>query len=436
MRLRPYHLSRPAANPQALNKQTLQDWLDYIESLHPEEIKLGLDRTQQVLDSLGLDFPRTRFITIAGTNGKGSTLAYLESIYLAAGYHVGSYTSPHLIHYNERVRVDRADIDDESLCLAFEKVEAARGEVPLTYFEFGTLATLVIFSSRAPDVVLLETGLGGRLDAVNVIDADLAIITSIALDHTEWLGETREKIGREKAGVFRRGRPAICSDPSPPGSIFEVAEDVGAALHTIGRDFQFRIHGTDWSWQGQNWSFDHLPLPGLAGEHQLLNASAALAALEQLNPVLPVELPAITRGLQSPRLEGRIEVIQGRPQLLLDVSHNPQAVAALAHYLESHTITGKTRAIIGMMRDKDIGRSLASLKTLVDHWYVIDLPGPRGASATRLSQELEHLQVQSPVDRFADAIAALQAAQQQASAEDRILVFGSFVTVGAIMSQL
>ena len=349
---------------------------------------------------------------------------------------MGSYTSPHLIHFNERVRIDRVDIDDESLCLAFEKVEAARGDVPLTYFEFGTLAALVIFFSRAPDVALLETGLGGRLDAVNVIDTDLAIITSIALDHTEWLGETREKIGREKAGIFRAGRPAICTDPSPPGSISEVADDVGAVLHTLGRDFHFKTHGTDWRWQGQDWSFDHLPLPGLAGEHQLMNASAALAAVEQLNPVLPVDLSAITHGLQSPRLQGRIEVIERRPQVLLDVSHNPQAVAALAHYLETHTISGKTRAILGMMRDKDIGRSLASLKTLVDHWYVIDLPGPRGASAARLSEELENLQVQFPVDRFADAISALHVAKQQASADDRILVFGSFVTVSAIMAQL
>jgi len=349
---------------------------------------------------------------------------------------VGSYTSPHLIRYNERVRIDRVDIDDGSLCLAFEKVETARGEVPLTYFEFGTLATLVIFSWREPDVVLLETGLGGRLDAVNIIDADLAIITSIALDHIEWLGETREKIGREKAGIFREGRPAICSDPSTPGSIFEVADEVGAKLYTLGRDFQFELHESDWRWHGRDWSFDHLPLPGLAGEHQLMNASAALAAVEQLNTVLPVELPAITRGLRSPQLEGRIEVIDGQPQYLLDVSHNPQAVAALAHFLASHPITGKTRAILGMMRDKDIGRSLASLKSLVDHWYVIDLPGPRGASAARLAEELEYLQVLSPIDQFVDAVSALRVVQQQASANDRILVFGSFVTVGAIMAQL
>ena len=348
---------------------------------------------------------------------------------------MGSYTSPHLIRYNERVRIDRKDIDDESLCLAFEKVEAARGDVPLTYFEFGTLATLAIFSSRAPDVALLETGLGGRLDAVNVVDTDVAIITSIALDHTEWLGETREKIGREKAGIFRRERPAICSDPSPPGSIFEVADDVGALLHTLGRDFRFELHASDWHWQGRAWSFNHLPLPGLPGEHQLMNASAALAAVEQLNPVLPVELSAITQGLQSPRLEGRIEVIDSQPQYLLDVSHNPQAVAALARFLEINTISGKTRAIVGMMRDKDIGQSLASLKSLVDHWYVIDLPGPRGASAARLSEELKHLEVTSPVDRFSDANSALRVAQQQASARDRILVFGSFVTVGAIMAQ-
>ena len=436
MRPRPRHRPRPATNPQALNKQSLQDWLDYIESLHPEEIELGLDRTQQVLQNLDLAFPETRFITIAGTNGKGSTLAYLESIYLAAGYHVGSYTSPHLIRYNERVRIDRVDIDDESLCRAFEEVETARGEVPLTYFEFGTLATLAIFSWHQPDVVLLETGLGGRLDAVNVIDSDLAIITSIALDHTEWLGETREEIGREKAGIFREGRPAICSDPSPTESIFTVADETGAELHTLGSDFRFELRVADWSWRGCDWSFDHLPLPGLAGEHQLMNASAALAAVEQLNPVLPVESSAITRGLQSPRLEGRIELIDGQPQYLLDVSHNPQAVAALANFLESHRITGKTRAILGMMRDKDIGRSLASLKSLVDHWYVIDLPGPRGASADRLSEELKRLDVLSPVAQFTDAASALRAAQHDSSENDRILVFGSFVTVGAIMAQL
>ena len=436
--MRPHrqHPLPQAANLPALNKHSLQDWLDYIESLHPEEIDLGLDRVRQVLENLNLEFPRTRFITIAGTNGKGSTLAYLESIYLAAGHQVGSYTSPHLLRFNERVRMNGDDIGDEALCLAFGEVESARREISLTYFEFGTLAALTIFSRYAPDVVLLETGLGGRLDAVNVIDADLAIVTSIGLDHTEWLGDTREKIGREKAGIFRTGCPAICSDPSPPASISIVANEVGAKLQQLGNDFRFERHDSDWNWWGLETSMEKLPLPALAGEHQLLNASAAIAAIKALNPVLPVELAAIRQGLQSSRLNGRIEVIDSHPQLVLDVSHNPQAVMALALFLEKQNFKGKTCAILGMMRDKDIAQSLSPLKALVDHWYVIDLPGPRGASAARLAEELGHLGVAVPVDRFGDALMALQAARQQSTTDDRIVVFGSFVTVGAIMAQL
>lgn len=436
--MRPRHLHHllQAANLLALNKQSLQQWLDYIESLHPEEIELGLDRVEQVLQNLGLSFTRTHFITIAGTNGKGSTLAYLESIYLAAGYHVGSYTSPHLVRYNERVRLDGVDTGDDVLCQAFAEVESARDDVQLTYFEFGTLVALVIFCWRAPDIVLLETGLGGRLDAVNVIDAEVAIVTSVSLDHTEWLGDSREKIGREKAGIFRDGRPAICSDPSPPKSIYAVADEVGASLYCLGNEFSYEQHDDNWQWQGSKWKLGHLPIPGLAGEHQLLNASAALAAIELLNPVLPVGSEAVKQGLRNPRLLGRIEVIGSRPQLLLDVSHNPQAVGVLAHYLETHAIKGKTRAILGMMRDKDIGQSLAALKTLVDHWYLIDLPGPRGASSARLDEELQRLDIHVPVVQFTNASAALHMAQQQASPDDRIVVFGSFVTVGAIMAQL
>jgi dihydrofolate synthase/folylpolyglutamate synthase len=427
---------KPVTNLPALNKYSLQDWLDYIESLHPEEIELGLDRVERVLQNLNLTFPGTRFITIAGTNGKGSTLAYLESIYLAAGYHVSSYTSPHLMRYNERVRLDGIDVDDNALCQAFVEVESARDDVQLTYFEFGTLATLVIFCRQAPDIALLETGLGGRLDAVNVINADLAIVTSVALDHTEWLGDSREKIGWEKAGIFRKDRPAICSDPSPPKSISTVASEVGATLYCLGSDFFFEQHDTEWQWRGGEWSLEHLPMPGLAGEHQLQNASAALAAIELLNPKYPVNRQSIEQGLKAPQMHGRIEVIDSNPQLLLDVSHNPQAVEALARYLEAHAVNGKTRAILGMMRDKDIGKSLAPLKSLVDHWYLIDLPGPRGASAATIFEELKRLNVQAPMEQFPDATAALRAAQQQTSIDDRIVVFGSFVTVSAIMAQL
>lgn len=425
-----------AANRPTLNKDSLQDWLDYIESLHPEEIELGLDRIERVRQNLDLAFPGTCFITIAGTNGKGSTLAYLESIYLAAGYHVGSYTSPHLIRYNERVRLDGIEVGDDVLCRAFADVEIAREDVQLTYFEFGTLATLVIFSRHAPDIVLLETGLGGRLDAVNVIDADLAIVTSVALDHTEWLGDSREKIGREKAGIFRAGQPAICSDPLPPKSIATTASEVGATLYCLGREFFFEQQDVEWQWRGREWSLQHLPMPGLAGEHQLHNASAALAAIELLSAKYPVNRHSLEQGLKAPQMHGRIEVIDSNPQLVLDVSHNPQAMAALARFLETNAIKGKTGAILGMMRDKDIGQSLAPLKSFVDHWYLIDLPGPRGASAAMLSEELKRLDVAAPVEQFTDATAALHAARRNASVDDRILVFGSFVTVSAIMVQL
>lgn len=392
----------------------------------------------RVLQNLQLSFPHTRFVAIAGTNGKGSTLAFLESIYRAAGYRVGSYTSPHLLRYNERIRIDANDVDDASLCQAFARVEAARGDIPLTYFEFGTLAALLIISQQAPDLGLLETGLGGRLDAVNIIDADVAVITSVAIDHTEWLGDTREQIGREKAGIFREGRPAVCADPVPPDSVVATAAGIAAPFYCLGRDFTYAVHAGEWQWQwaARSRNLGHLPMPGLPGEHQLANASAALAVVELLHPVLPVDESAMASGLRAPKMHGRLEVIDSGPQVLLDVSHNPESVAAMGRYLAAQPCAGKTWAILGMLRDKDIQQSLRSVLRLIDHWYLVDLPGPRGTSATDLAEQLASLKVQAPVECHADASTALQIARQQASIEDRIVVFGSFLTVGAIMAQI
>lgn len=414
----------------------MHDWLEYIESLHPEEIELGLDRVRRIFQNLQLKFENTHFVTIAGTNGKGSTLAFLESICLAAGYRVGSYTSPHLLRYNERVRIDGQDVSDDDLCKSFAKVEAARGDVELTYFEFGTLAALELFAAAAPDIVLLETGLGGRLDAVNIIDADVAVITSIDMDHMEWLGNTREQIGREKAGIFRASRAAICGDPLPPESVAEVANKIGAKLLVLGVDFIFEKEKATWHWQGQGEHLEHLPNPGLEGEHQYKNASAALATIEQLDPGFHVEREAIEQGLRFPRLPGRLETVAIKPQILVDVSHNPQAMRALAQYLVARPVRGQTYAILGMMRDKDIEKSLEPMIGLVHQWCVIDLPGPRGATSGRLESALRHLNAKEPIRCFADAAMALQHSRSHAGSEDRIVVFGSFVTVSAIMAQL
>ncbi|MHB8535843.1 MAG: bifunctional folylpolyglutamate synthase/dihydrofolate synthase, partial [Sulfuricaulis sp.] len=313
-----------------MNTRTLSDWLAWIETLHPRTIELGLDRVHAVLDSMGLRRPGFAAITITGTNGKGSATVMCETILRRAGYKVGAYTSPHLIDYAERIRVDGRMVTDAELCAAFERIDAARGTVPLTYFEFGTLAAFEIFKAAKIDIAALEVGMGGRLDAVNAIDSDVAIVTSVDIDHTSWLGDTREAIGREKAGIFRHGRPAVCGDPDPPRVIAAEAARIGARLLQVQRDFSIERGPTEWNWRSGARLRAGLPYPALRGDYQLYNAASVLTALEMLGERFPVTQADIRDGLLSAVIPGRFQVLPGLPVCVLDVAHNAQAARSLA----------------------------------------------------------------------------------------------------------
>ncbi len=394
---------------------------------------MGLARVSQVRDAMTLH-PPFPIITVAGTNGKGSTCTLLAACLSAAGYRIGVYSSPHLVRYNERVRVGSDFASDQSLCDAFAKVEAARGDQSLTPFEFGTLAAMQVFIEASLDVVILEVGLGGRLDAVNIFDPDCAIVTSIAIDHEAWLGNTREAIGFEKAGVFRRNRPAICADPDPPASIAAVAEALGAHLLQIDRDFSYQVHAEEWSFTLGERTWSGLPRLKLSGAFQLRNASAALAALMSLEARLPVSAEALREGLQSASLAGRFQKISEAPQVIMDVAHNPHAAAELAANLRTEPCQGKTWAVFGMLSDKDIAGVIAALDPLVDCWCVSGIAEHRGASLEEMLARLSG--VRGRVSGFASPEAAYQDARLYAQETDRIVVFGSFITVGAVMGYL
>ncbi len=389
-----------------------------------------------MLDRLKLRRPGYRVITVTGTNGKGSAVAMLEACLRAAGYRVGTYTSPHLIKYNERVRVDGVDATDTALCAAFERIEAARGETPLTYFEFGTLAAFDQFARANIDVAVLEVGLGGRLDAVNAIDADAALVTSIGIDHIQWLGDTREAIGREKAGVFRKDRPAICADPEPPASIAAQAQTVGARLYQRNRDFFVERGDSGWTWKHGHTVRAGLSYPALRGDYQLANAAGVLMVLETLRDVLPVSQGHIREGLLAANVRGRFQVLPGLPVRVLDVAHNPDAVRVLARTLTQQTVTGRTLAVFGMLRDKDMVGAVRSMRDIVDAWYVTALgqQTERGATAEEVAQAIVRAGLDKPVTRFNDARAAYAAARRDAGPADRIVVFGSFYMVGDILS--
>ena len=413
---------------------TLAEWLAYLETLHPKAIAMGLDRVSAVYARLGVVL-RCPVITVGGTNGKGSTCALLECMLRAGGYRVGAYTSPHLLHYNERVRVDAADATDDALLEAFAAVESARLTTPLTYFEFGTLATLWLLARAELDVVVLEVGLGGRLDAVNVVDADVAIVTTVAIDHVDYLGTTREDIGREKAGIFRSGAFAICADRLPPATLLAQASAIGARLLRIGIDYDFTAHDAQWSYRGPGGTRHGLPMPALRGAYQLANAATALAALDVLRERLPVPMGAVREGLVSVELPGRLQVLPGRPVTVLDVAHNPQAAAALADSLGSMGFHPQTWAVFGIMADKDIGSVIAALLPRVDRWYVASLPPPRGATALDLRQRLETAGVApAAIRNFNDPASAYCAAREAVAEADRIIVFGSFLTVAAALA--
>ena len=407
------------STPQATSP--LATWLSYLENLHGKTIDMGLERVSQVAAALDVLKPAPFVFTVAGTNGKGTTCRTLESILLAAGYRVGVYSSPHLVRYTERVRVQNAELAESAHTAAFAEIEAARGDISLTYFEYGTLSALWLFKQAQLDVVILEVGLGGRLDATNIVDPDVAVVTSIALDHTDWLGPDRESIGREKAGIFRAGKPAIVGEPDMPHTIADVAQEKGALLQRRDVDWRYSVTESGWRFEDAKGALENLPLPQVPQP----NAATALAALRASG--LTVNEQAIRDGIQQAILAGRFQIVSESPRLILDVAHNPHAAAYLAGRLKSLPKTGRVLAVIGMLHDKDIGGTLACMESVVDSWYCAPLEGPRGATAEQLMQHLGQGQT------FASVELAWRAAMADARPEDTVLVCGSFHTVAHVM---
>jgi len=417
--------------------ETLKDWLEYIERQHPAAIAMGLDRVAAVRDALALK-PVFPLITVGGTNGKGSTCRLLDAMLMQAGYRVGTYTSPHLLRYNERVRIGGQEAADADLVRAFAAVEAARVRLglPLTYFEFGTLAALWLFVEAGVDAAVLEIGLGGRLDAVNAFDPDVSVLVSIGMDHMEYLGDTRDKIGWEKAHIFRLGRTAICADAQPPATVIEHAAAIGAPLLLIGRDFGYEAETQQWRYRGPRGVRHGLPPPALRGPAQLANACAAITALDLLRERLPVSAGAIRAGLVHVENLGRFQVLPGRPAVVLDVAHNPHAAESLALNLVQMTGYQRTLAVFSMLADKDVAGVARCLRGHIDHWYVAPLPGPRGSAAEPLLEALRQAGITAPVEICPDIENACQRASRAAGGGDRILAFGSFLTVAAAMTAL
>lgn len=407
--------------------QSLQAWLQYLESLHPKTIALGLERVAEVKQRLQLD-PTFPVIVVGGTNGKGSVSAMLESILHAAGYRVGCYTSPHLLDYNERVRIGKRQASDVELCASFAHIEQARNDIPLTYFEFGTLAAMQCFIAHDVEVAILEVGLGGRLDAVNVFDNDCAVVTSVDIDHTDYLGDTLELIAFEKAGIFRAGKIAIFGDMEMPANIVEQAEKIGATLWQLGKQFSFQAAEMQWNFIGQS-KRSSLPYPALRGAFQLNNASSVLAVLDALKEKLPVSMAAIRRGLIEVELPGRFQVVPGRPQLILDVAHNPHAAHSLAKNLAAMQPYPKTYAVCAMLKDKDMAGVVRELIWQVDVWLVAGINAPRGATSEELAQVVKGELIDGELLTFATVTDALHHAYKVADENDRIITFGSFYTV-------
>lgn len=411
---------------------SLGDWLIRLEALHPAAIALGLERVRRVKDAMGLA-PAFPVLVVGGTNGKGSTCAFLEAILGAAGYKTGLYTSPHLLRYNERVRIAGRDASDADLVRAFEQIDAARGDTALTYFEFGTLAAMRQFIDAGVDVAILEVGLGGRLDAVNVFDADAAIVTGVDLDHMEYLGDTREAIGYEKAGIYRAGRTAVCADPVPPATLIEHARCIGADLRCLGREFSIEATGMAWAYRGPAWHWHALPLPALAGPIQLRNAAGALAVLEAMQARLPLSEAAIREGVAAAHAVGRFQRIADHPEVIVDVAHNPDAARALAATLRANPTPGRTLAVVGMLADKDADGVGAALAGVVDAWWACTPDSPRARDAASLADSLRRHAGSAPVAVRPDVKTALAAARGAAHEGDRIVAFGSFYTVAAVL---
>ena len=421
--------------------RTLAEWLAYQEHVNPRSIELGLERVRSVWLRMGAPSPARKVVTVGGTNGKGSTVALLEAMAQGAELRVGAFTSPHLLAYNERVRIDGQDADEAALVASFERIEAARGDTPLTYFEYGTLAALDLFARAALDVAVLEVGLGGRLDAVNIVDADVAVITTVDLDHMDWLGNDRDSIGREKAGIARAGRPAIVGESDPPQGLLDALAAAGAQVERAGLDYTVEQHSDGWCWRHRDGTAMDLPAPALAAPVQYANAAAAIAALHALwiggGPLAPQDAyAAVCRGLRHTRVAARLQSMGGDPPLVVDVGHNPQAARALAAWLDAQP-AARTHAVYGALADKDVAGVIAALGTRISHWHLAGLDGasPRGLAVDALAEILLQTLPQANVDRHADVAGALAAARAMAQPGERILAFGSFFVAAAVIAE-
>jgi len=414
---------------------SLKGWLDWQESLHPLAIDLGLERAAQVFKALNPNAIKPPTITVAGTNGKGSCIAYLETIYKTEGYRVGAYSSPHILKYNERIKIDGEPVSDELICDAFARIESVRGNTSLSYFEFGTLAALDIFWRSDVDIQLLEVGLGGRLDAVNIVTPDVSLISSIGIDHVSFLGNTREAIGREKAGIFRTKTPAIISDPNPPQSLLLSATDKGANIFCINKDYGYKRQTATWNWFAGDQQINQLPEPGLKGEHQYRNASAAILAVQMLAENLPVSNSSFRNGLKNTHLLGRFQLINDKIPILLDVGHNVEAVRTLVEYINM-TFPGKRiHAIFSMLKDKDIAGVIEIMNPVIYDWFFAPLANPRATSENNMREIFSNIGVTRVSFGFTGFTDAFNAAKHQSLDNDLLLVFGSFFLVSDCLNK-
>jgi len=421
---------------ETMRFNSLSEWLEWQEELHFTAIELGLDRCTAVAENMGLLNPDFTVISVAGTNGKGSSVTMMDSILSNSGYKTGCYTSPHLIRYNERIKLDGVEVTDEMLCESFSRIDHARGDISLTYFEFGTLAALDIFHHANIDVALLEVGLGGRLDAVNCLDADVALVTSIDLDHMQWLGMDRETIAREKVGIFRGDKPAICSDPHPPETVLQYAEEIGATLYIPDRDFNYQLSEDRWSWQWDSVIYENLPRPDQYNSCQVQNAAGVLMVLNTLKSELPIKAGAIEKGLENFSLTGRFQMLTEGIQTILDVAHNNQSAKMLVHNLKQFPNSGKTHIIIGMLKDKDRKSILGELIEIADYWNTVTISNPRGTDSETIKNELLDLGVTVPISESDTVANAFLKLQNETGMHDRIVVTGSFISVGDAIKYL
>ena len=423
-------------NKNRLRFKTLDKWLKWQEGLHFTAIELGLERCRRVANNMGLLNSSYNVISVAGTNGKGSSIALLDCILRNAGYKVGRYTSPHLLRYNERICINGEQVTDTELCESFDRIDRARGDISLTYFEFGTLAALDLFRQHDVQLAILEVGLGGRLDAVNILDADVSLISSIDIDHQEWLGNDRESIAREKAGIFRNLSPAICSDPNPPKSLLDCSKALGTPISLLGRDYQFSYSDTSWTWRSKDMCLEGLPRPMKYCNFQIQNASGVLMVLANIQDEYPVSIENIKHALGSFRLSGRFQIIPGDIPKILDVAHNRESIKALVKNLKMVSCQGKTHIILGMLKGKEHRQVIKELEVVADSWHFVSIPHERGIEAKILASESRTLNETKDVSEYSSMKEALDKIRKLSMPDDRIVITGSFYTVGAAIQYL